>query len=773
MSALSGRIVAAVLRHRRSFPRWVNRSIDAVAENPTGPLGWLASRVLWRYSEADVPEPTRPPLAEPAVHIAPVNYAEQGFAWARALVASGLDATNSAVDVPGGYSFAADRVVPMAVFERSERWQKAELEAVSAYSHVLIEAERPIFSRLFHRDVAREAAVLTQRGVNVAFIAHGTDARLPSRHAASSEWSPFRDTDVYFDKIERDAAKNIALLKALGRPTFASTPDLIDDLPFAHWCPVVVDPQRWSVPRPEYDGPLRVVHAPTNPQIKGTAMIEPILERLDALGVITYRRIVHVPHAEMPEVFANADVVLDQFRLGSFGVAACEAMAAGAVTVAHTTDQVRARVREATGRDLPIVDATPDTLESVLRALADDRADLARRSEQSQTYVRDVHDGRLSARVLRENWIDTDPVAFDAPAAEIVIAAHDPNRDVERAVASVVRSRRARAIVVAHNTPRTGIVDKLGTLAQHPRVEVLELQDGVRSPAGPFNLGLDQATADWVGVLGSDDELAAGAIDGWLERAMRTSADIIVPLVRDADTGRVTSTPPMRRRHVVDPVKDRIAYRSAPLGLIRRDVLADTRFTSGLGSGEDIAVSVELWFAGHRITFAEDAPAYLVHADAPTRVTSTNRPIAHDMAFLPALEETLDRLALVGRRRRAIVTKILRINVFQLVLNRSTAPWSEGERRELAAVTRAVLDLDPTCVRSLSIVERRLVDAMIDVDTPREALVSLARKRTDPRVPMAILTRDPRGLFAADAPLRFGLAQRALSRRAGVSSPGA
>lgn len=767
------RLVATAMRHRRSFPRWVNRLIDAVADDPTGPVGSIVGRILWRYSPGDVPEPMRAPEGDPSVYIAPVNYAQQGYEWSRALRASGIDAVNSAIEVPGGYAFEADRVVPMAVFERSEGWRTAELAAASAYSHVLIEAERPLFSRLFDRDVEREVETLAARGVDVAFMAHGTDARLPSRHAAGSKWSPFRDEGVYFERIEREAARNIALLRKLGRPTFASTPDLLDDLPFALWCPVVVDPQRWSHPRPAYSGPLRVVHAPTNPQIKGTDLIEPILDRLHAEGVIAYRRIVHVPHAQMPEAFANADVVLDQFRLGSFGVAACEAMAAGAVTVAHTTEQVRERVLTATGLELPIVDATPETLEAVLRSLAADRTGLERIGERSRHYVREVHDGRFSAQVLRENWIDAGTENEQPVEVDIVIAVHDPERPVERAVASVVRSRRARAIVVAHNTARDGVLSRLGSLAQHPRVTVLELHDGVRSPSGPFNAGLDAATAPWVGVLGSDDELEAGAIDAWLATAERTRAGAVLAMVRAAQGGALLSAPPVRARHtgLLDPVRDRLAYRSAPLGIVRRAILGDTRFTPGLASGEDIEVSAALWFGGHRLAFAERDPAYLVHADAPTRVTGTVRSVLDDMAYLPAVRERIEQTGMTVRQRSSLVTKILRVNVFALVLNRDPEFWTDAAREELAEAAQSVLDIAPSAVRSLSKVERDLLDALCDSRAPTETLYELARRRTDPRDLGALLTRDVRGFLASDAPLRFGLAALAMRRRSGRHRP--
>jgi glycosyltransferase involved in cell wall biosynthesis len=102
----------------------------------------------------------------------------------------------------------------------------------------------------------------------------------------------------------------------------------------------------------------------------------------------------------MPAVMRAADVVLDQFAIGSYGVLAVQAMAAGRIVVGDVTDDVRRHVSDATGMNVPIVQANPETLTSVLRDLADD-VETARRSAQAgPDFVAAVHDGALAATVL-------------------------------------------------------------------------------------------------------------------------------------------------------------------------------------------------------------------------------------------------------------------------------------------------------------------------------------------------------------------------------------
>jgi hypothetical protein len=343
------------------------------------------------------------------VLIAPVNYSGQGTAWARALERAETDvsARNMAIDVPGGFSFDADLVVPVGTYHNDRDWQNRQFAAAVRATHVLIEAEEPPFGRLMRRSVAAQARALLDHGVNVAFLAHGTDARLPSRHMATNPMSYYADPSVYAPRAETLAARNIALVEDSGRPSFVSTPDLLLDLPGAAWCPVVVDPDRWAAERAPRDAgtPLRVAHAPSVAAAKGTALIMPTLELLESEGVIQLELIRGVASSEMPSAFAAADVVLDQFRAGSYGVAACEAMAAGCVVVGSLSEQVRCEVRARTGMDVPILEATPATLEDVLRELAAD-TDLEARRASMLEFVNAVHDGRRSARVLLEGWID-------------------------------------------------------------------------------------------------------------------------------------------------------------------------------------------------------------------------------------------------------------------------------------------------------------------------------------------------------------------------------
>lgn len=405
MKRLFEQVAEWAMRHRSAMPAWMGRLMESAARNPDGLIGRLSALLLG--GAADAPN-TSVPDTELRVYVAPTNYSGQGYLWARALERSDarIGARNCAVQLPGGYAFRADTIVPIAVVNGSAEWAETEWQAARRFTHVIVEAERSMFGKQFGRDLAAEVAALETAGASVAFMCHGTDIRDPDRHAAWTKWSPYPE-DPRTDVLREDARHNSRLLAELDRPVFVSTPDLLLDVPNATWCPVVVDAERFACDTPilAAGGAVRIIHASSNAVQKGSNYIEPALQPMLDAHRVEYALIESVPSAQMPQVFADADIVLDQFRLGSYGVAACEAMAAGRVVVGHVMPEVRDTVREATGMELPIVQATPDTIGHAVEELLADPQRMQRMALAGPQFVRRVHTGEMSARVLQQGWM--------------------------------------------------------------------------------------------------------------------------------------------------------------------------------------------------------------------------------------------------------------------------------------------------------------------------------------------------------------------------------
>ncbi len=375
---------------------------DAVAEPAT-------SSTLDGLSERPADRSDRPSV----IGIGPANMAGQAWAWAKAAERGlpGVKAEVMVVDRGSPLMFQADDVVPAATYRNDARWaQGFEARALQEWTHALLEAGRPIFGLRHGSDFSGDAEVLRAVGIEVGLILHGSEARDPRRHAEASAWSPFgdpmeelterlqRQRDVLMPKIEE--------FREQGGLVFVSTPDLLDDVPGAILLPVVVDVDAWAPADTsavlERDVPV-VMHAPSRASLKGSQFVAEALAPLVAEGLVDYRHLEGVAPADMPARLHEADILVDQMTLGIYGVAAVEGMAAGRVVVSHVDDIVRERAAVLAGAPLPIVEATPDTLEETLRRLIADRDEGRTIAAQGLAFARELHDGRRSAEVLAQH----------------------------------------------------------------------------------------------------------------------------------------------------------------------------------------------------------------------------------------------------------------------------------------------------------------------------------------------------------------------------------
>lgn len=348
------------------------------------------------------------------------------------------------------------------------------------------------------------------------------------------------------------------------------------------------------------------------------------------------------------------------------------------------------------------------------------------------------------------------------PGVDLIIPVHDPARPIERAVASVLTGTTAavRVSVVAHNTDPAAITARLGELAERGDVRVIPFADGVRSPSGPFNAGLDAATAPYTSVMGSDDTLAPGAVDSWLARARASAADVVIPRLRHAN-GAAVPTPPTRPRsgRILDPIADRLSYRSAPLGLVSRARFGHLRFPAGVPVGEDLPYVTRLWFSGARIAYDRQGPAYLIHDDVAGRTTFLPRPLSEVFAVLPLVLDDPQFLALPRAARQAVAVKFIRIHLFGVVTYRSDpAQWTPTDRAELCDAAARILAAGEGIERVLSRRDRDLLDAILDLSAPAADLVRAGVRRRQFRHPSALVPRSLTHALHREAPLRFAAA---------------
>lgn len=498
-----------------------------------------------------------------------------------------------------------------------------------------------------------------------------------------------------------------------------------------------------------------------------------------------------LPPEQVGHRLAEADLFLLPTRFETFCLAAAEALAAGRPVVVGDAGGPREFVAAPSGAlvepGAPAerwADAVEQVWASASPLSAEDIAAPVRERYAPQRHLERVEE--VYASVTAGERRSGQGEEAD-PLVDVVIATHSPQRAAARAAASVLDGSGdlpVRVSVVCHNLTTEQIAATFPPhLLQDPRLRLLELHDGIPSPAGPFSHGLEAATAPWVSIMGSDDQLSPGALAHWLEVARATGAEVV--LARVELDGTPLATPPSRlaptsgvdrrwgvrdlldprRRTDLDLVRDRLAYRSAPLGLLSRAAIGRTgaRLLPGARTGEDVSFTLRL-LDGAGTALAESAP-YLIGTDAGDRTTYAPRPVAEELRAVTDLLADPWLAGLDPAAREAVCTKLLRVHVFGSVLLRTDpGRWTPGERADLAGVARRLLEVAPGCADPLSLADHDLLEAVLDPDVPAPTLIERAHARRRFGTPRTLLPRRWSHVLHREAPLRF-MAASLVARR--------
>jgi len=342
-----------------------------------------------------------------SILIGPTNSAGQATLWARALTRQDFPAQSLRIsNDPSAEWFDADLEIPRLEWTTMEGRLALAKKIASGYDSILFESMRPLFSLHSKRDYAADRTfedirLLKKAKVKSAIVFHGSDIRDTSAHARREPFSPYRIASTELDQLQVRAAEfRKAGRKAIWRriPVFVTTPDLLLDIPRAHWLPITIDVEVFSHAgrsRPCWSssGAPRVLFQPSKGWLKSADLVSPILEKLHQEGVINLLESQSVPHGEMPARIAEADIVIDRFD-GVAGVASVEALAAKRIVIANIAPWAYKKA-EVTP---PIIHGTPPTLENILREMASQRSSYQHDFDAGLLYAQRWHDGSESAR---------------------------------------------------------------------------------------------------------------------------------------------------------------------------------------------------------------------------------------------------------------------------------------------------------------------------------------------------------------------------------------
>lgn len=221
-----------------------------------------------------------------------------------------------------------------------------------------------------------ELHLLKLAGKRVIISAYGADIRVKKWTEALGKYHCCMECEqvgkaCHFCE-EGDALKNLDLLKRHATVLLSMmemteyTPGSRNDI---NYWPIDVERMQYiGVKR--HASPVKVVHAPNHRAYKGTRFLIQVVEEMKREGYpVELILVERKSNEEARRIYAEADVVAEQFIIGSIGYFGVEAMAMGKPVICYLRDRQRYMPG---GDECPILSANPDKLKEVLVSLVTD-----------------------------------------------------------------------------------------------------------------------------------------------------------------------------------------------------------------------------------------------------------------------------------------------------------------------------------------------------------------------------------------------------------------
>lgn len=278
---------------------------------------------------------------------------------------------------------------------RTERYAARWLALYQAYVRLVELRDLPLLKRL---------------GKGIAVTFQGDDARQGEFCRAHFPIHAVDEVEPGYYSAESDAHKRyrIAQIARYADRIYALNPDLLHVLPTrAEFLPYAsVDLTAWQpVVDPGNVVPV-VLHAPSHRGVKGTRFVLDAVRRLEAEGVsFKFVLVEGLANAEARQIYAKADLLIDQLLIGWYGGLALELMALGKPVICYLREADLRFTPAAMRAELPILNATPESLYAVLKTwLTVRRGDLPEVGRRSRAYAEHWHDPRRIASRLKRDY---------------------------------------------------------------------------------------------------------------------------------------------------------------------------------------------------------------------------------------------------------------------------------------------------------------------------------------------------------------------------------
>lgn len=229
--------------------------------------------------------------------------------------------------------------------------------------------------------------ILKRAGKKMVVHHHGSDVRLLSK---AKQLNPY--VRVKPEWTEEKIHKNLSILSSYIDHAFVQDYELEvyikDYYKDVHVIPHTIDLNQFQTSFPEANTSPLIVHAPTLRDLKGTEFIINAVEKLKQEGIsLNFQLIEGMPFDKTQKLLSQADIVIDQLRIGACGYITTEAMAYGKPVICY----IRQDLIDKYPPGFPVVNANPDSITSILRKLISQPNSWKELGKQGRSYVERHH----------------------------------------------------------------------------------------------------------------------------------------------------------------------------------------------------------------------------------------------------------------------------------------------------------------------------------------------------------------------------------------------
>ena len=334
--------------------------------------------------------------------MAPLNFADQPMALVRELRRGGLDIRHLNYSADGRHplGYELDWAVKVSDLDTSTQLEVLQQCLEQDFDIYHFWQRSLVFNRQLDGLSGIDLPILKAQGATIFHRFTGLDLRMSQQDLAFNPFSPFRfGFENPFDESRQQ--EYLEFLNSYVDRFFVQDPELLQFMPDATVLPRGLALDEWQFVGVERTDKPLIVHAPTNPAVKGSSMIVAALETLSREKTgFEYKILEGVSHEEARQWYEKADIVIDQILIGATGVLTLEAWALGKPCVTYLREDLFTPFYGTS--TLPVANANPDTIESTLRKLITDYDWREQLSAQGRETVEKYHDIREIARDYRE-----------------------------------------------------------------------------------------------------------------------------------------------------------------------------------------------------------------------------------------------------------------------------------------------------------------------------------------------------------------------------------